>query len=84
MRENISDEDGFEFVDHSSDDPVFVCANIKSSIKYREVVHDIGGRKNIFEFSKTKEIMLTNQFVPDEQGFFGIRVEFCELSDGCF
>ena len=80
MREDISDEHGFEFVDHSSDDPVFVCANIK----HCEIVHDIGGRKNIFEFSETKEIVLTNQFVPDEQGFFGIRVECCESSDGCF
>lgn len=49
MREDVSDEDGFEFVDHSSDDPVFVATHVKNG----EVVYDIGGGKYSFEFSKT-------------------------------
>jgi hypothetical protein len=80
MREHVSDKHGFEFVDYSGNDSVFVSARIKNS----EVVHNIGGSEDIFEFGETREVVLTNKFVPDQQRFFGIRVEFGESSDGRF
>ena len=79
MREHVSDEHGFEPVDDTDDDAVFIATHVKNS----EVIHDIGGGENIFEFGETREVVLTNKFVPDQQRLFGIWVQFCESSDGC-